>query len=802
MTVVDFARIAEQALGSAEQLVSQWLPGGSKEGKEYVALNPTRQDAHKGSFKINLDTGKWSDFACDEKGGDLISLYAYLKGIDQASAADHLASALSTHNKYPGKPKQARNPKWHPITPVPENAGQRPLHPKLGRPGAVWTYRNEVGEPLGHVCRFDTQNGKQVLPLTYCQDAQRNRSWRWQSWTKPRPLYGLDRLASKPESVVLVVEGEKTADAAQSIFPNMAVITSPGGSNAAKKADWTQLKGREVVIWPDADLSGRKYAQDVAIIAKQMGAVQVSIVPLPPELPSSWDLADELPKGWGQDTLTQLIQGCLNRSTIAPEEPRPLQRKAPEAAPFPTAAMATLGPVAKAIADKVQCPEAIAAQSVLAAAALAVQGHADVVLPHGQTRPLSLYMMTIAATGERKSAADSLALQPIELREKTLKRQYEKEKLSYDNKKQAWDQQRQHIHKSGKRSIDVETVEQALNALGAPPPLPLEPMLTCPEPTFEGLTRLLMNGQPSVGIFSNEGGQFIGGHGMNQDNRLKTATGLSSLWDGSPVRRVRAKDGAIIMHGRRVCLHLLAQPKVSAELLNDDVLVDQGFLSRILVAYPQSTAGGRLYQCPSPDIDQHIQDYSTRMGEILETPLPVEEGSQNELSPCKLPLGTQAIKMWIDFHNEVETQIADGLKYAPVRGLANKAPEHAARIAAVLALYDDLEAKEISTQHMESGIVLTQHYLGESLRLGEAGAGDSTLEWAECLLKWLHGKWGKGVVSLPDIYMLGPNAIRSRDKAKQVADILVEHGWLEPIEGGTTVNGKFRREVYRLFSPQ
>ena len=71
-----------------------------------------------------------------------------------------------------------------------------------------------------------------------------------------------------------------------------------------------------------------------------------------------------------------------------------------------------------AIASKVQVPEAIAAQSVLATAALAAQPHADVVLPFGQTRPLSLFLVTIAASGDRKSSADNEALRPIHMHEK------------------------------------------------------------------------------------------------------------------------------------------------------------------------------------------------------------------------------------------------------------------------------------------------------------------------------------------------------------------------------------------------
>src|SRR3546814_7295928 len=82
-----------------------------------------------------------------------------------------------------------------------------------------------------------------------------------------------------------------------------------------------------------------------------------------------------------------------------------------------------------AIGDKVQCPEAIAAQSVLAAAALAVQSHVDVVHPAtGDTRPVSLFLVTVAASGERKSAADSIATDPIRLREAELHEQYDRDR--------------------------------------------------------------------------------------------------------------------------------------------------------------------------------------------------------------------------------------------------------------------------------------------------------------------------------------------------------------------------------------
>ena len=77
-------------------------------------------------------------------------------------------------------------------------------------------------------------------------------------------LYGLDRLAKRPDASVAICEGEKSADAAARVFPNSVCVTSPGGSQAASKADWSPLQGRRVLVWPDADEPGAKYAATVA----------------------------------------------------------------------------------------------------------------------------------------------------------------------------------------------------------------------------------------------------------------------------------------------------------------------------------------------------------------------------------------------------------------------------------------------------------------------------------------------------------------------------------------------------------
>jgi hypothetical protein len=91
---VNFNCINRCALAALPMLLERWLPGGRREGWEYVALNPTRPDRHLGSFRINVRTGRWADFATGDRGSDVVSLAAYLSHLKQSEAAEKLAGML------------------------------------------------------------------------------------------------------------------------------------------------------------------------------------------------------------------------------------------------------------------------------------------------------------------------------------------------------------------------------------------------------------------------------------------------------------------------------------------------------------------------------------------------------------------------------------------------------------------------------------------------------------------------------------------------------------------------------------
>ena len=82
---IEFALVNHVALPLLPAVCRRLLPGGRQEGREYVVLNPTRADRHLGSFRINLTTGRWSDFATGDKGGE---------AVDASASAPRLAGAL------------------------------------------------------------------------------------------------------------------------------------------------------------------------------------------------------------------------------------------------------------------------------------------------------------------------------------------------------------------------------------------------------------------------------------------------------------------------------------------------------------------------------------------------------------------------------------------------------------------------------------------------------------------------------------------------------------------------------------
>lgn len=221
-------------------------------------------------------------------------------------------------------------------------------------------------------------------------------------------------------------------------------------------------------------------------------------------------------------------------------------------------------------------------------------------------------------------------------------------------------------------------------------------------------------------------------------------------------------------------------------------------LSRILVAAPASLSGTRFYKEPSASSEQKLITYNQLIHDLLTQPMPLKADIKNELSPRIMGLSQESKQKWIDYANFVESELLPSKKYELIKGLANKLAEHAARLATVLAVVQDPLVSEIGGIDMESGIALASYYASEAVRICEEGNVDKQILLAERLLHWLHQNWRHDCISLPDVYQRGLTIVNSKAKAIPLIALLEEHGWLAKIKDGQVIEGKFRRDVWRI----
>ena len=230
---MDFKQIDSQLKPYYGSILADICPGGKLSGNEYKA-----GDIYGGpgdSFSFNVNTGKWADFAKNERGSDIISLFAKTKGINNAEAVGVLSDTYlgrDIKHTYPVKQEITRNIIKPPANHVaPEATYQSKKYSQR------YIYRDENGDPIFYIYRFDMQDGsKQFFPYTFNDSGQ----WQKKAWPAPRPLYNLDKIFTS-DKPILIVEGEKTALAAEEMLPMYTVTTWSSGATAYDKTDFSPV---------------------------------------------------------------------------------------------------------------------------------------------------------------------------------------------------------------------------------------------------------------------------------------------------------------------------------------------------------------------------------------------------------------------------------------------------------------------------------------------------------------------------------------------------------------------------------
>lgn len=316
-----------------------------KRGSEHYGVCPFHSD-EKESLQVNEQKQIFKCFPCGASGDsiDFLTKYGrtFQEAIKELEDPYNTAGTQATPEQ-----RQAFKPKprveWK--NAVPTGLPGEIRHWQNGVPNAVWPYKNADGIVIGYACRFNRPDGqKDVLPFTYKTDGKREE-WRWHGFDKPRPLYNLDKIHAKPAKTILLVEGEKTADAANRLIETAVATTWMGGADGIRSVDITPLHGRKIILWADNDYThayGEKHpnAGQLKPFHEQPGnkamlALYELLKPHCPvikwvrnsqEFPCGWDIADAT--DWTPEQAREFVKA--NLIDVPKVEPEPEQIPPPE----------------------------------------------------------------------------------------------------------------------------------------------------------------------------------------------------------------------------------------------------------------------------------------------------------------------------------------------------------------------------------------------------------------------------------------------------------------------------------------
>jgi len=311
-------------------LLTQYGVTLAKKGNEYHGLC-IWHDETKPSMQVYVGKDGHTRAHCKScgKGGTVIDVVMAMDCCNEAEAIKRLkANGYQRDDTRIKAEAPIKAATWQHTT-APEAMPN--MHVKdNGDPVATWRYNDADGKCLGYVARYVKPDGdKDYRPWTYgSYSINKTPAWAMRAWTHGRrPLYGLDLLAARPDAGVVISEGEKAADASRQYWTKRVGIAWPGGANSIAGVDWSPLAGKDVLLIPDADITGvgESAMFKVAAYLLPLGC-KVSILDTSDQ-PNKWDVADALRDGMSKDELMAWAAPRVSRLTSAEVEKQRLEEE-------------------------------------------------------------------------------------------------------------------------------------------------------------------------------------------------------------------------------------------------------------------------------------------------------------------------------------------------------------------------------------------------------------------------------------------------------------------------------------------
>ena len=450
-------------------------------------------------------------------------------------------------------------------------------------------------------------------------------------------------------------------------------------------------------------------------------------------------------------------------------EPQPLVTKI-DFLPYP---MEALPPTIHGAVSEVQAftkaPVALVASCALAAVSLAVQGHVDVKRDNRLIGPTSLFLLTIADSGERKSTCDGYFTTVISDYEKE---QAEKAKPLVDDFQadmDAWTAERNglldQIRQSSKGGRPISETKEKLRELeGKKPNRPRIPRMIRGDETPESLSWELKKIWPSGGILSNEGGNIFGAHAMGQESIMRNLSLLNVLWDGGTHSTGRKTSESFVLRSARLTMGLQIQEPALRSFYDRSkgLARGNGFFARFLVAWPTSTQGYRPYSEP-PAKWPGLDAFNRRMAALLAQPVNMDE--DGALIPHEIAFSHKAKEAWKVFNDDVESRLRPGGELFDVRDVASKIADNAARMAALFQVFESGTFGDITMESFESAQKVASWHLNEARRFFGELAFPEEINNAAKLDAWMLDWCNRNetaIIPRREIQQYGPWSLRGK----------------------------------------
>lgn len=644
------------------------------------------------------------------------------------------------------------------------------LERRHGPRSTAWRYHNAAGDPVGLVVRWDTPTGKDIRPVSLKADRS---GWTIGGMPTLRPLYGLPNLLAAPKGLpVYVTEGEKAADAAREV--GLLATTSPHGSSAADKADWSPLAGRDVVILPDRDDAGERYAADVAWLATVAGAKSVRVVRLVElwaGMPKGGDMADLLEDRGGEvGTLRAEVEALTE--TTEPEPYTPDAPAVPAFTPFPTDVLPEpiRGFVTEA-ARAIGCDASYIALPLLSGLASAIGNTHRIALKHDWDEPAIVWTAIVGESGTMKTPAFKLAMKAIRKAQTDAFKAHEAARAEWET---------QHLRYEAELAGWKRQAAKGQGDAGDPPVKPAPPIARryiVSDTTTEALAPILLGNPRGVLLARDELAGWLGS--FDRYAKAGKAGADSAHWlsmhngEAMTIDRKTGVPPTIYVPSASVSIAGGIQPGVLERALGREHH-ESGMAARLLFAMPPRKAKRWTEADVSATTEKAVATVFDRLYGL--TP---ETGEDGDERPRLVTLADDGKRAWVAFYDQhagEQVNLSGDLSAA-----WSKLEGYAARLALVVhltrwaagdaTLRDPARVDEAS---IAAGVALARWFGNEARRVYAILSESDDDREARRLVEWIERKGG--TVTVRDLTH-GVRAYRNDpDAAERALSALVEAG--------------------------